>query len=167
MPLQERVSKEFHQAVQGDLNELMLGDRLGGGSSREIFVNRMNPRQVVKVETDGFQNITEHLVWAALCDTPWAPWMARCFWISANGRVLIQERTYLPKRAPKLPELVPAFFADARECNMGVVRGRWVFHDYGHTNLLRLGAQNSRWIPLSETHMVAPVTVEMKERTLP
>lgn len=167
MPMQEKCVKAFHDAVQGDFNEMMLGERLGEGVGREVFADRMNPRRVIKLEENGFQNVTEHLVWAALCDTVWAPWFARCFWISANGRVLIQERAFLPARRPPMPDLVPNFVNDARECNMGVVRGRWVFCDYGHTNLLRLGLQNFKWVPPADTPLVRPAEIEINEWQLP
>ena len=164
MPLQERVTKDFHPAVQRDFNNMMLGERLGSGIGREVFVDRLNPRRVIKLEENGFQNVTEHLVWAALCDTPWASWFARCYWISPNGRILIQQRTYLPKKPPPLPELVPNFVVDAWERNMGVINGRWVFCDYGHTNLLRLGLQNFRWVPVDEENqLVRPCSVQFNE----
>lgn len=163
MPIKERVDKDFHQAVQHDFNELMLGPLLGTGASREVYVNRMNPRRVIKLEETGFQNVTEHQTWAAVCDTPWAPWFARVWWISANGRVLIMDRAFLPKRRPPLPEWVPDFVADSRECNMGVIKGRWVFCDYGYTNLLHKGLMNFQWVSPSESSQVKRPTVVVNE----
>lgn len=167
MPRLEKVTKSFHQAVQADFNELMLGELLGTGLSREVYVNRMNPRQVVKLEQDGFQNVTEHLIWSAVCDTPWAPWFARCHWISPNGRVLIQERGFLPKKAPPMPELVPSFVTDARECNLGVIRGRWALCDYGFTGLLEAGLNNFRWVERTESPEVERPKVIFREWELP
>ena len=64
-------------------------------------------------------------------------------------------------------QLSNKFVNDARECNMGVVRGRWVFCDYGHTNLLRLGLQNFKWVALADTPLVRPAEIEINEWQLP
>ena len=38
MPVHEKIVKAFHDAVQNDFNEMMLGERLGEGVGREVFV---------------------------------------------------------------------------------------------------------------------------------
>lgn len=155
MPIEERVAKEFGREVQGDMNHLFLGDRLGGGSTREVYVDRLHPSRVVKVEESGFQNVMEHQVWSSVCDTYWAPWFAQVYWISANGRVLIQQRVRQPgKNAPPLPEMVPDFLADVRETNWGLVGKRWVLCDYGHNYLLRCGMRDCKWVDRTEDSVV-------------
>jgi hypothetical protein len=169
MPRLERVTKEMHPAVQHDFNNMMLGELLGTGCSREVYVDRMCPSRVVKIEEEGHQNVTEFLTWGAVCDTHWNVWFARVWGISANGRILTMERARLPKKRPPMPELVPSFMADARECNMGIVKGRWVFCDYGYTNLLRCGLNNFTWVPRTEDGVFyqSMIKVPLQEWELP
>lgn len=109
---------------------MMLGEKLGAGCSREVYVNRLNPVQVVKVQLSlGFQNVQEWLIWKEVEDKPeLAKWFAPCDHISPDGNLLIQRRTEHPKIA--YPEQVPRFFTDLKLTNWGELDGRIVCHDY-------------------------------------
>ena len=136
---------EFRSAgvLVSDMVDLLLGEHLGGGLHREVFVLAQDPRWVVKLETSpeqGFQNVKEWEVWRDLQHhEPSARWLAPCRAISPNGRVLIQARTQ-PMRSGGRPLRVPAWCADVKEDNWGRYRGRPVMHDYGLTLLHRLGS---------------------------
>lgn len=142
------IRDEFRSAgvVVTDLVDLLLGELLGGGIDRQVFVLAQDPRWVVKIEaddTDGrFQNIGEWRVWRELqFHEPSARWLAPCRSISPNGRVLIQARTSTLPTA-RLPERVPVWATDLQPSNWGLYRGRPVMHDYGLTKLAALGSQD-------------------------
>jgi hypothetical protein len=152
MPVEERVSMEFSQRVTIDLHEMFLGERLGGGLSREVFVYQLNPKWVVKIETGAnhFQNVNEYKVWQMVKGT-WAESLfAPVHYISPLGTALIMDRTREgnPKTDKRFPKKVPEFLADARGCNWGLLRGRWVLHDYGFTRLMAYGLQRAKHVPL-------------------
>lgn len=115
---------------QFDLLNMVVGDRLGGGCSRDVFVNDLNPLQVVKFEHGShFANVQEWLIWQEVKETPeLAKWFAPCDFISPDGKVLIQRRTQQPKIA--YPIWVPKFFTDLKLTNWGELEGVVVCHDY-------------------------------------
>lgn len=123
-----------------DAVTLLCGKELGSGISRTVFECPISDTWVCKVEmnTDGyFQNAWEYKVWWMVRSGVLAKWFAPCQWISANGRFLLQDRTYpttkqeLEKHLPK----IPTCFGDTKVANWGWIRGgkkpRLVCHDYG------------------------------------
>ena len=140
MPIQERVIHEWRQPVEHDFHDLILGERLGSGISREVFVFNYDPKYVVKIEEQNhFQNATECMVWEAVMNTEWAKWFAPVKKISPLGTALIMKRTYTPPARAVFPKMLPDFLADSREANWGWMDGRWVVHDYGMTRLITNG----------------------------
>lgn len=157
MPQLERTSVEFAHGLQMDFNGFILGDRIGQGVGREVFVDRLHPTQVFKLENRGTQNWHEYEVWWAVKGTKWEPWFAPVRWLSCYGRVLVQARTRQPmvgRKAPPFPSEIPGFMDDVKPDNMGIYRGRWVFHDYGYTNVLKLGLAEAKMVPWPETAAV-------------
>lgn len=147
MPVEERTVREWPQPIWRDVTSLFLGERLGGGMSREVFECAINPKWVVKVETgDHRQNIVETLIWCTVRDLEcWRPWFAPVLHSSPDGRAIIQERTW-PGLDRAFPESVPDFLADVRPCNWGWLKGRWVCHDYGLSHLLSKGLSRARLV---------------------
>ena len=133
-----------------DAFNLLCGERIGVGVSREVFVCTLIPGWVVKVETDQsvHQNILEWEVWKDVMDTSASRWFAECKWISPNGMILIQERTRPPGDAELLPR-VPIWFTDIKRANWGMAKtnGRkeyLVCHDYGVNNIMHYGVRSKR-----------------------
>ena len=104
------MSEAFEEAFN-----LLCGDKLGYGVSRNVFECTLVPDCVVKVETDPrrFQNVMEWEIWQRVRDTPASRWFAAARWISPNGKILIMERTR-PPAATEYLEKVPAWFTDLK-----------------------------------------------------
>lgn len=146
------VNCERRQQVTLDFHNMILGKRLGGGLSREVFVFAFNPRYVVKIEAQSnFQNVTEYMIWEAVMNTEWARWFAPVKRISPLGTALIMRRATpvndVPARAKdSFPKLLPDFLADTRDVNWGWLNGCWVMVDYGMTRLITNGLKRVRMV---------------------
>lgn len=133
----------FPECVQGEFNDLILGDLLGEGSFRKVYALPFAPHLVAKIElraSGEFENVAEWHVWNELQNTPWARWLAPCEAISFNGSVLIQRRT---QPIARLPKEVPSFMCDLKPANFGRLSGRVVAHDYGHHRLFTRGLRGT------------------------
>lgn len=123
--------------VRCDLIDLMLGEQLGTGISRDVYVFRPNERLVVKLERAHggyFSNVREWTIWQAAEGLDWArKWLAEPRFISENGRVLIMERTTIFAEGKRTPEKLPAWLTDYKPENYGwgVLHGNFVCHDFG------------------------------------
>jgi hypothetical protein len=116
-----------------ELENLVLGDFLGEGMSRKVYVCKLNPLYVVKVEAEDhyFQNVMEWEAWNWVSgDDAYSKWMAECISISPCGVYLVQKRVE-PIREDELPKRVPEFLCDLKTENFGVVDGHLVCRDYG------------------------------------
>lgn len=112
----------------------MLGKKIGGGMSREVFEFEFDLDYVVKVECYGtsFQNPIEFSTWMDVRTTPIAHHFAQCKAISVHGSILIMERTYVPPVKFKWPDKMPGMFTDFKRQNFGLnKKGKLVCHDYG------------------------------------
>lgn len=123
---------------------ILCGDKVGGGMSRQVFACNLLPDCVVKVESQPwFQNVMENEVWYRIRDTKWARWFAPTRWISPYGRLLIMERT-MPVSMKELPAKVPKFFTDMKRQNWGKLpNGKIVCHDYGSNLLMEEGMSDA------------------------
>jgi hypothetical protein len=122
-----------------DLYNLMLGERLGWGVARTVYVFTQKPSQVVKVEKPGnYQNVMEWETWKAVRDTKARRWFAPCHALSDDGRILIMERT-TPQSQDRYPVRMPAFLCDFKYGNYGLLDGKIVCHDYGRSLLMKHG----------------------------
>lgn len=126
--------------VQRDTIAMLLGERLGSGIGREVYVFALDETKVIKLENGSrsFQNMLEWELWQSLEDTPHAKWLAPCRHISPTGIVLIQDRTE-PLRKGDGPKLMPRWLCDFKLENYGKLNGRTVCHDYGWRWILRAG----------------------------
>lgn len=129
--------------VRRDIAHMLLGARLGRGIGRKVYVCRLDPRFVVKVEDRGeaFQNIVEWETWQAVREDREARWFAPCVSISPAGSVLIQRRTE-PASHSEYPKRMPVFLGDYKRENFGMLDGKLVCHDYGLLTNLTNGVYN-------------------------
>jgi hypothetical protein len=117
---------------------LLCGKELGQGIHRQVFLCRIDPSLVVKVEydTDFFvgANASEWRWWDELQYAPaYARWLAPCKWISPNGRIMLQKRTtHIP--SDRIPKLFPDWLIDTKWENFGMLDGKIVAHDYPTIN---------------------------------
>ncbi len=147
--------EDYNKAFLTDGIRFILGQRLGNGISREVYVYRGNADFVIKVEvdaTDLFQNIEEYRFWqdAQGCKEI-TRWLAPCVRISPHGNWMIQERTMpvtLKELKKKLPR-IPVFLTDCKDTNWGRLgNGRIVCHDYGThqaTRSMRAATKKADW----------------------
>lgn len=123
-------------AVFRDAFYLLCDELIGRGSNRMVYSSRTHKNTVVKCESGAgdFQNVLEWETWLRVRDTPFAKWFAPCRWIGPTGVVLLQCRTD-PVPEGKFPKMMPAFLADFKRTNYGMIGKQIVCHDYG-THLL-------------------------------
>lgn len=141
----------IERALLIDFLNLFCGEKLGEGVSRTVFVMRMNPTKVIKLDKgDGrFQNIMEHKTWKDAEGTVLEQYLAPVLDISANGKVLIMERVMpLPsiheakQGASKFLKnvMIPDVLTDHKPENYGILKGKVVCCDYGSCLALNHGA---------------------------
>lgn len=147
--------EDYNKGFLADGIRFILGERLGSGISREVYVYRGNSNFVIKVETectDRFQNIIEYTFWDQShgCKEI-SKWLAPCVRISPHGMWMIQERTMpvsLKELKRKYPR-VPIFLSDLKDTNWGKLpNGRIVCHDYGThgaTQSMRTAWKKADW----------------------
>lgn len=125
-------------SVHRDAFNLLCDERIGQGMSRQVFSSLLLPDCVIKIEDSSanFQNIIEWETWKAVKGTDFEALFAPCRWISPNGIVLVMEKT-IPTN--DLPARMPAFLADFKRGNFGLLRGQFVCHDYGSHLMLENG----------------------------
>ena len=128
------------------------GPLLGSGANRRVYACSFDPTLVIKVETGtDFSNIKEWNTWQDYKhDKRVAKWLAPCVAISDYGSVLIQKRAK-PVRVSDLPRAVPAFLADRKIENWGLIDGKPVCVDYGWTeSRLQMKSIRAQWWSLND-----------------
>ena len=112
----------------------MLGNKLGEGKYRAVYVCEFNDKLVYKMEIRFedlmFSNVMEFETWQQVKDTPHAKWFAPCEGISRGGMILAQQRTQ-PIDPKRIPKKIPHYLSDAHPDNWGLLKGKPVVHDYG------------------------------------
>lgn len=136
----------FGGVLHGDLWELCIGEKLGEGMSRHVYVWEPDPTLVVKIETEKhhWYNIEEFNTWNVIEHTKHARWFAPVVAIAGGGSMLLQRRTQ-PLRRDELPAKLPTFLTDTKSTNFGLLNGQVVCHDYG-IHMLRERGMSSRMI---------------------
>lgn len=134
------MNKHFKTTVARDIRDMVIGECLGYGSTRAIYVHAMDNNAIVKVENaaQSFCNVYEHEVWEHVKYTDFAKWFAPVRYISSCGTVLVMERTQ-PIPEDLLPKEIPAFFTDIKAENFGRLNGRFVCHDYAYHRFIERG----------------------------
>lgn len=129
-----------------EYDSLILGEFLGEGISRKVYVCRFDPTLVVKIESNArsFANCFEWEMWNRVgCGTKFAEYLAPCVDISACGTMLLQKRTY-PLQPGQAPKMMPDFLNDFKYSNYGMLDGKVVCHDYGLPTFMNLLARGSK-----------------------
>lgn len=125
-----------------------VGDLVGSGLSRQVYLLRSHPDLVLKVEKhDGrFQNVLEWLTWNRVRYTQFRYHFAPCYRISNDGALLLMHRTQI---TDVYPVHIPNFFTDLKRSNFGEIDGKFVCHDYGTHLLMEKGMRrqmrNAEW----------------------
>lgn len=139
------IRDEFGGVTQNELIGLLVTERIGQGTYRDVYGSHVLPDCVVKVEVgeNRFNNPLEWIIWQEFKATKWAKWLAPCRFISACGVVLIQARC---EPLGLRPRRVPAFLADLKAENWGTIKGHPVCFDYGNNHVFTLVADNAAMV---------------------
>lgn len=139
----------YHEKLKDCALSALTGAFVGSGAYRDVYRMRHADHLVLKIEARGmtFSNAHEWSIWQEVQGTKWEKWFAPCVSIDGYGAVLVQHRTMPPTRE-QWNELkrVPAFLADLKPSNFGMLDGRIVAHDYGNHNFLGLGIENAKLV---------------------
>lgn len=133
--------------------EHFVGAELGAGSFRRTYALARDPDLVLKIQfASGHHNVIEWETWQAAKGTRWERWFAPCVSIDSWGSALLMKRaTPFDGDDDFLAAVkkVPPFFHDVKWTNWGMLDGRPVCIDYGHTLLFQQGmtAAGSRMKP--------------------
>jgi hypothetical protein len=119
--------------IHRDAFNLLCDELIYQGMSRAVWSSEVLADCVVKVEDLHVPNVIEWETWQRVKDTAMAKWFAPCRWISANGTILVMERTGAAGDA-QYPERCRLSY-DFKRRNYGMLGDRLVCHDYG-TNML-------------------------------
>ena len=130
----------------------VLGEFLAEGIHRRVYVCKIDPRYVVKIEPSmiagDFANVMEWRFW--IDNKEWkdlSKWLAPCEIISQDGRILIQRRVqfYMSR---EYPERIPSLFTDLKKGNYGWIGKQLVCCDYPFTlmNNHSLRLKKIKWI---------------------
>jgi hypothetical protein len=136
-------------SLEGEFWELVVGDKLGSGQTRDTYLCALNSDTVVKVERDlpARDNFTEFDLFESLSYKFQAEvkrWLAPCRRLSQGGKYLIMERCQPIKDWSVLPRRIPAWLkADAHVGNWGILKGRAVCLDYANHYIFRLMKSNA------------------------
>lgn len=122
----------IRRIIKYDFIDFFLGDYLGGGVSREVFISKQNPNHVIKIER-GSQNanvLEWEAWWRVQYYKPLAKWFAPCLRLSHDGRILEMIKCKEPKEGFVYPKKVPIIFTDIQPRNWGMLKGKFVCFDY-------------------------------------
>jgi hypothetical protein len=110
-----------------------LGPRIGSGLHRTVYASERYPGRVVKCTNSG-DNRAEAALWRG-ANRSLRRHLARVFAISADGSLLLMERTSPVGRSALLKHRIPnCINYDAHCGNFGYLTdGRIVMHDYANT----------------------------------
>ena len=135
--------ESFPDTISADLLKMVLGEKIGTGSTRNVYEWLPDPTMVVKYEGagDAFANVLEFKIWEDLQYVKHAKsWLAPCFKLSANGVWMLQARTETPSSSFKWPNRIPRWLTDCKKQNFGLLKGKLVCHDYALNTIVSRGA---------------------------
>jgi hypothetical protein len=128
--MKEQRAENFHRTfepvpmVPDAQLEVRVGERIGSGTTHEVYEDQEHTTRVIKRawEGDVGANWVEYFVWTAARDTRWANVIAQCFAISESGRFLSMERIQAPIQLTQYPDVpdLPWWLDDLQPKNFGV-----------------------------------------------
>jgi hypothetical protein len=134
--------------IYADLFNFIVGEFLGEGQFRKVFLMKSDPKVVLKIEKthSAFHNVQEWQNWQDAKGTDVEPYLAPCLAISPTGYILAQRRAD-PLRDAELPAKLPLFMNDLKKTNMGLIGGKIVLTDYAYMNIWKpnLKLQKVKW----------------------
>lgn len=120
-----------------DAFNFICGEYLGSGSSRDVYVYKLDNTKVIKVDKSfdrQFANLFEYEFWLEnQYDKRVSKWLAPCHELSPDGRFLIQSRADRIPLNFKFPKKLPTFLTDFKKSNFGLLKGKLVCIDYALT----------------------------------
>lgn len=118
-----------------DAFNLLCGERIGRGSSRDVFKCRLRHDLVIKVEIEKLWRTYENFKEMSFFnDYPnAAEWLAPCVYLSPDTRILLQLKCDPLPSGYALPEKLPNFLNDLKPENFGLLNGKLVCVDYALT----------------------------------
>lgn len=133
---------EYIGPLKNSVMSMFVGDKIGSGSSRDVYNVLHDQSLVMKVETSArtFHNQTEYLIWQEVRDWPISDWFAPCVAIDSYGNVLFQkktkgfdsERDFRAAITRTRGGVIPKVFDDIHYANFGLLNGAVTCHDYGY-----------------------------------
>ena len=131
-------TNSINSAVFEDAFNMLAGDKIGEGSSREVFECKIRPDLVVKVEASGvlrdFSNVMEWQFhdWHRDCEDV-IKWLAPIEFVSPDARILLMKKATIATSKDQLPTKIPGFLTDRKPENFGFIDGQCVCVDYQFT----------------------------------
>jgi len=115
-----------------EMLDMILGEYLGSGISRAVFVYKPDIRFVIKVEISSYSaNILEWRTWHNFKeDKRISKWLCPIKDISTHGLFLIQKRAKKIEDTSLLPLKLPTFLSDIKSDNFGWIGKQLVMVDY-------------------------------------
>ena len=130
----ELVKDSPHKAE--GLIDLLLGEKIGQGCHRIVYEHETNKDWVVKIQnSQEWSNIVEYEIWKTIMWTKYKKWFAECFYISRNGKAMIQQKVEPITKYNEhlIPDKIPYFFTDVKASNFGFIGEQLVCHDYDYS----------------------------------
>ncbi len=126
--------------LDSELNDFLIGRRIGVGAFRYVYELRYDNRYVIKVASDEdgrAVNLLEWKVWCEVGSTPAGKWFADVVGVSGGGKYLVQKKVEMLPRH-QYPKEIPHFFTDTKYSNFGYLEGKgFVCLDFGSFNMFR------------------------------
>lgn len=126
--------------MPNEIDSLILGQKLGRGAYRDVYVFAPDPTKVIKVancDEGRSANLIEDKLWWEIWQTPVAKWFAPVYSVSTAGEYLLQQRVE-PLPREQYPDKIPAFFTDTKYSNFGHIKDKgFVCCDYGSFNIFK------------------------------
>ena len=124
--------------MEQSFKDVLIGKRLGSGCYRDVYQCKLDTSLVVKIEREEgeFHNIKEWNIWKELEYSDLKKWLAPCYEISNDGKILIQQKIEFG-RHKDYPAKIPTFFTDVQTKNFGFIGEQLVCCDYGSTIVTR------------------------------
>lgn len=126
-----------NNATFRDCFNMLCGRKIGEGIHRTVFVCKIRPDLVVKVENQEmrhFSNVMEEKFWSDQQHyEPVRKWLCPIEFLSPDGRLLLMRRVEPIRATDELPDKLPAFLADLKPENFGWLDGNLVCVDYAWT----------------------------------